>query len=457
MGREPTPVANADARAHQVLLMRFALLFLTLPLAAAVDFNAQVRPVLERACLGCHNAQRPLGQVQLQTRESLQRGPVNRPVLTPGDPAKSSLFISAYSGAMPPGGPKLTAAELDALRGWIAEGAQWPAGVVLSLKKPDLHKDDAALVQQLQKKIAANSKEQSSAQMKSYAQLIPGTEVKFEMVAIPGGEFSMGTPASQAGHQDSESPVHKVKLDPFWMQAREVTWDEYRLFMFHNADGKMADVDAVSHPTRPYVEMSFGMGINGFPAISMTQHAANKYAEWLSAKTGHFYRLPTEAEWEYACRAGTETAYSFGDSAAQLGSYAWYGDNSNGKYLQVGTRKPNAWGLYDMMGNVMEWTLDQYVADSYSKSPAANPWVKAAKPYPHSVRGGSWNDPPEMLRCGARFFSEPAWKMQDPQLPKSIWYHTDAQWLGFRLVRPLKVPSAVEMERYWNSGVEQEQ
>jgi formylglycine-generating enzyme required for sulfatase activity len=196
------------------------------------------------------------------------------------------------------------------------------------------------------------------------------------------------------------------------------------------------------------VEMSFGMGINGFPAISMTQHAANKYAQWLSAKTGEFYRLPTEAEWEYACRAG-------GPDPTPLADYAWYSANSDGKYQKVATKKPNAWGLFDMLGNVMEWTLDGYAP--YKPGPAVNPWVKPAGPYPHAVRGGSWNDPADGVRCAARVPSDPSWKQQDPQLPKSIWYHTDAQWLGFRLVRPLKVPSAEEMYAYWNSGVEQDE
>ncbi len=281
--------------------------------------------------------------------------------------------------------------------------------------------------------------------MQAYKVTIPNTLVSYGMAPVPAGDFTMG---SASGSKD-EQPVHKVHVDAFWMQVHEVTWDEYRLFMFANQAGetahKDAAIDAVSRPTRPYVEMSFGMGIDGFPAISMTQHAANKYAEWLSAKAGEFYRLPTEAEWEYACRAGD------GDPSP-LGDYAWYAANSKGKYQTVATKKPNAWGLYDMLGNVMEWTLDQY--EPYKTGPASNPWVKASALYPHAVRGGSWNDPADIVRCSARVASDPSWKQQDPQLPKSIWYETDAQWLGFRLVRPAKIPTADEMYNYWNSGVE---
>jgi formylglycine-generating enzyme required for sulfatase activity len=191
------------------------------------------------------------------------------------------------------------------------------------------------------------------------------------------------------------------------------------------------------------------MGIDGFPAISMTQHAANKYAQWLSARTGEFYRLPTEAEWEYACRAGGTGV------PAKLDEAAWHAGNSDGKYQLVAKKKPNAWGLFDMLGNVMEWTTDQY--KPYKAEAQANPWVPSTTPYPHVARGGSWNDQPAALTCTARTASTPDWKMQDPQLPKSIWYHTDAQWLGFRLVRPARIPTADEMFRFWNNGVERDE
>jgi formylglycine-generating enzyme required for sulfatase activity len=307
---------------------------------------------------------------------------------------------------------------------------------------------EEANIRRIRDRILAREKEQAARKTAPYKVTIPNTTIAYDMVPIPAGEFAMGS----TGHKKDEQPQHKVRVDAFWMQAHEVTWDEYRLFMFANQGGEVAHkdeaVDGLSRPTRPYVEMSFGMGLDGFPAISMTQHAANKYAEWLSAKTGEFYRLPTEAEWEYACRAGT-------NDPPELGDYAWYSANSQGKYQKIATKKPNAWGLYDMLGNVMEWTLDGYAP--YQAGAAVNPWVKAKQPYPHAVRGGSWNDPADMLRCTARVASDAAWKQQDPQVPKSIWYMTDAQWLGFRLIRPAKVPTREEMFQYWNSGLEHDE
>jgi formylglycine-generating enzyme required for sulfatase activity len=170
--------------------------------------------------------------------------------------------------------------------------------------------------------------------------------------------------------------------------------------------------------------------------------------------------LPTEAEWEYACRAGTTTAYSFGNDPVLLTNYACYGKNSDFKYQKIGQKRPNPWGLYDMHGNVAEWCLDQYDPGYYQQivgAVALDPWNKATKPYPHVVRGGSWNDDdPSELRSAARRGSDASWKAQDPQLPKSIWYHTDAQFLGFRIVRPLRVPPPEELSKYWTSGVEKD-
>jgi formylglycine-generating enzyme required for sulfatase activity len=192
----------------------------------------------------------------------------------------------------------------------------------------------------------------------------------------------------------------------------------------------------------------------------MTQFAAKMYCKWLSAKTGRYYRLPTEAEWEYACRAGATTAYSFGDDPKDLDDYAWHDGNSDDKYHKVGRKKPNPWGLYDMHGNVAEWCLDQYVADGYKDGKdklSVCPLAPSTMPYPHVVRGGSWLDGAEVLRSAARRGSNKDWKMQDPQYPQSIWYHTDAEFLGFRVVRPLRTPTAEDAARYDLSEVEKKE
>ncbi|MEM9367660.1 MAG: SUMF1/EgtB/PvdO family nonheme iron enzyme, partial [Planctomycetota bacterium] len=183
-------------------------------------------------------------------------------------------------------------------------------------------------------------------------------------------------------------------------------------------------------------------------------HAANKYCQWLSAQTGHFYRLPTEAEWEFACRAGTGEAFSFEEDAME--DHAWFYDNSNDKYQKVGAKKPNALGLFDMHGNVMEWTADQYYEDYHARitENPVDPYLAPESLYPRSVRGGSWYDDPDQLRSARRMGSDPSWKQQDPQLPRSIWYHTDAQWLGFRIVRPVEVPDVETMHAFWNSAVD---
>ena len=218
-----------------------------------------------------------------------------------------------------------------------------------------------------------------------------------------------------------------------------------------NGNEVALEVDAVSGATTPYVDMSFGMGTDGYPAVCMTQLAAAKFCEWLSAMTGHFYRLPTEAEWEYACRAGSSTAYSFGDTPANLDDYAWYEGNAADAYHKVGQKKPNPWGLYDMHGNVAEWTLDAYDAKQYKKNKkgANNPIALPSSTYPRVVRGGSWMDRPGRLRSAARRGSTKKWKQRDPQIPKSLWWHTDAPFVGFRVVRPVTTPTVKEQKIYW--------
>jgi formylglycine-generating enzyme required for sulfatase activity len=443
-----------------------------------IDFVKDVQPILEFNCVACHREGYDKGNLRLETRELAMKGGDDGTALEPFKSEKSPLYTSTalpadHDDLMPPsnkGGP-LPKEQIQTLKEWIDQGAYWPSGAVLQPKKFEAGgKDDPQLVNDIFNRIVAHLDVTNAAAMKPYKMNIPGSDVSFEMVPIPGGEYVMGSPNGEAGRKADEEPQHKVKIDPFWMAKFEITWNEYELFMFPEDEKKKrvarksepavhALADAVSRPTTPYVEMSFGMGKDGYPAISMTQHAANTYCKWLSAKLNQFFRLPTEAEWEYACRAGTTTVYSFGDDPSKLGEYAWYAENSDLKYQKIGTKKPNPWGLHDMHGNVLEWCLDQYDPESYKQFSAAtaeNPWLRATKPYPHSARGGSWDDDPAALRSAARRGSNSSWKMQDPQLPKSIWYHTDAQFLGFRIVRPLKVPNAETLTKYWTSGVERD-
>ncbi|PYV34086.1 MAG: sulfatase-modifying factor protein [Acidobacteria bacterium] len=291
-------------------------------------------------------------------------------------------------------------------------------------------------------------------EMKPYTETIPGTEIHFDLAPIPGGTFNMGSPPGEAGRSEDEGPAHRVTVHPFWMGKTEVTWDEYDVFAFkagitrtvgspveETAAEKLAD--AVTHPTPPYTDETFGFGRKGQPAINITHHAAMEYTRWLSALTGKTYRLPTEAEWEYACRAGASTPFFFGGDATELGDYSWDADNSGARPHPVGQKKPNPWGLYDILGNVGEWVLDKYDKDYYGSFkpdvPALLPvLIPGRERFPNVVRGGSWDDKAGRVRCAARLASSADWMSQDPQRPQSIWWLTDALFVGFRIVRPLE-------------------
>ncbi len=332
-----------------------------------------------------------------------------------------------------------------------------------------------------------------------YTEKIPGTEVSFEMIPIPSGEFLLGSPASEADRNEDEGPQVRVKVEPFWIGKCEVTWGEYRSFMAmydafkkmqriaanavteagepadkdlrlvrtHAWNDKLAtdwNVDAVTSPT-PLYDSSFTYGVGEQPtqpAVTITSYAARQYTKWLSGILGQNYRLPSEAEWEYAARAGTTTPWSFGDDSGELEKYAWIESNGDYQTHPVGTKQPNPWDLYDMHGNVAEWTLDQYYPDAYAKLGVGPVDARAAvrwptKLFPRVIRGGSWLEPAAMSRSAARQKSEDReWKLSDPNIPLSPWWFTEepATAVGMRVMRPLKPLTAEEKKRAWEADID---
>ena len=213
----------------------------------------------------------------------------------------------------------------------------------------------------------------------NYTERIPGSDVSFEMVGIPDGGF--------------------------WMGKTEVTWDEYEFYYFSDEEGTGAD--AVALPTRTFEAHDHGWGRGERPAVSISRQAAETYCAWLSLKTGHVYRLPTEAEWELACRGAVAT------EPVPVGEVAWHSENSGKMTQEVGRKKPNPFGLYDILGNAAEYCSGPEVV----------------------VRGGSWADPPSAVTSRARRTKTTAWNLRDPNVPQSKWWLTDAPFVGFRLAR----------------------
>ena len=287
----------------------------------------------------------------------------------------------------------------------------------------------------------------------SYEQIIPGYFVKIKMVPVKAGSFKMGSPETEKERDGDEGPQKTFSVSPFWMSAYEVTYDEYNTFFLDETFSRNTDADAVTRPSPPYIDFTLSMGKEGgYPANSMQQYGALMFCRWLYKKTGIFFRLPTEAEWEYACRAGSSGTYPFGNNEGQLDQYAWYGKNSGGSYHKVGQLKPNGWGLYDMMGNVGEWTLDQYEEKYFEqlKDTAADPVIPSAKRHPYTVKGGTFKDDAKELRPANRRASDPVWNRRDPQIPKSKWWNADAPFIGFRIIRPVKQPAPAEAEKFFD-------
>jgi len=331
--------------------------------------------------------------------------------------------------------------------------------------------------------------------MVAYIERIPGTEVTFEMIPVPGGEFLLGSPEDEADRSDDEGPQRRVRVAPFWVGKCEVTWAEYQAYM--NTYGPMKslnrlrvemrrfggeseklkslpkvkefleseslDIDGVTAPTPLYypgVTYATGEEPNQ-PAVTMSQFAAKQYSKWLSGITGQEYRLPTEAEWEYAARAGSTTPFAF-DAKQSLDDYAWYADNAEDQLQAVGSKKPNAWGLHDMHGNVAEWVLDEYDETHYANlkeeisAPDAVRWPTQL--FPRVIRGGCWFDEPAQCRSAARHKSDdPEWTTQDPNLPVSPWWFTEdpAAGVGFRIVRLLVPMDADLKKKVWDADIQE--
>ena len=231
---------------------------------------------------------------------------------------------------------------------------------------------------------------------------ISGTLVTFEMVGVPAGEIMLADPAKKGA-------MRKIKVGPFWIGKNEVTWDEYDVFVFRLDEpaGVANGSDAVAHPSKPYGAADRGFGHKGYPVINESFLGAESYCKWLSLKTGRKYRLPTEAEWEYACRAGKPEP-----DKLRLEQCAWFWQE---KTQPVGKKSPNAWGLCDTLGNCAEWTV------GLDGKPA--------------VCGGCWQDMAKDCTPTKRQRQDESWQANDPQSPKSKWWLSDGAFVGFRVLR----------------------
>ena len=285
---------------------------------------------------------------------------------------------------------------------------------------------------------------------KSYEQTVPGTSVVFRMAAIKGGTFTMGSAKGERNREADEGPQKQIEISPFWMEVHEVTFAEWDAYFKDNSLPQSKKIDGVTRATPQYIDLTWGMGRDGkHPTNSMSHTAAMMYCKWLYSKTGIFFRLPTEAEWEYACLAG-QSSFPPANDPQVLNQSGYFKENSTNKFHHVGELKANAWNLYDMLGNLSEWTLDQYDATYYEKIKTKDPVTVPGTRYPKTVRGGSYLDERKELRCSNRIASDASWNQRDPQIPKSKWWLTDGMFVGFRVVRPLKQPTAQEVDRFFD-------
>lgn len=260
---------------------------------------------------------------------------------------------------------------------------------------------------------AEDSARAASTAPQPFSQPIPGSTASLDFVPVPGGSIEVVDPASGA--------KTKVEVEPFLAATSETTWDMYDAFVFamdRANDSEKDATDAWTRPSKPYILMDRGFGKANRPVISVSVKGAAEFCKWLSAKTGRTFRLPTEAEWELAARAGSKDAFTFGAEAEKLGEHAWFQGNSNEGSRPmthpVKGKSPNALGLYDVHGNAAEWTI------ALDGSGVA--------------RGGSYKENAAKVGFEARRPDSPALNATDPQIPKSVWWLADGGYIGFRVV-----------------------
>ena len=306
----------------------------------------------------------------------------------------------------------------------------------------------------------------------NFTETVPGSAASIRMIAIPGGEFMMGSPENEPFRDEDEGPQKKVKISPFFMGEYEVTWDQFWAFYSETmsegrtppskiyANNTRKDIDAVSGPTPPFGAPDQGWGMGDRPAITMTHYSAETFCQWLTLKTGKKYRLPTEAEWEYAARGGTSTPYFFEGNPKKfsnegfmknifkadttgINGFTIYANNSSNRSQEPAKVKANPFGLKNMLGNVMEYCSDWYAEDAYKNIKDGELDPKGpSEGEEYVVRGGLYNSDAADLRSAARAHTEhDKWLKTDPQNPKSIWWYSDIKGIGFRVV--CEVPEGV--------------
>lgn len=295
----------------------------------------------------------------------------------------------------------------------------------------------------------------------NFTEYLPGTSISFEMKAIPGGVFKIGSPDDEPYRKTDEGPQAEIKISPFFMAETEVTWDEYMTFYIQTSregrstdNNRNIDVDGITGPTSPYGSPDRNWGFGKRPAISISYHAAEVYCKWLSSQTGKTYRLPTEAEWEYACRAGTSSPFFFegdprkmdhtrfvnkilGVDTSVINKFVIYSQNSGSKTQLPSKVEPNPFGLINMIGNVAEFCSDWYSPETYKNYTGA--LIEDPKGpengTEHVLRGGSYKSNIAELRSAYRDYTRTdTWLVTDPQTPKSEWWYSDCFFAGFRVV-----------------------